>query len=80
MGFLKKVSSKIMAVMFSFFAAMAVVLSSQVSAHASDIDDLFTAFNITGLQSNVKTLLIGGVAFMVLFLGYRFLKTAANRF
>jgi len=35
---------------------------------------LFTAFDISGLATNVTTVLTAGVGIMLLFLGYRYLK------
>lgn len=43
------------------------------------LDNLFTAFTITGLSTNVSTILIAGVGLMVLFTGYRFLKKASGK-
>lgn len=60
-------------------ATAAVFGSSSPSHAAGDVDDLFAAFNITGLQSNIKVVLLAGVVIMTLFVGYRFLNKAGNK-
>ena len=59
--------------------ALAAAVTCAPQARATDIDDLFTAVNITGLQSNVKTFLIGFAGLIVLFLGWKYLKRGAAR-
>ena len=44
-----------------------------------DIDDLFTALNLTGLSTNIKTLMLVGVGITLLFVGYAKLKKTGNR-
>lgn len=41
--------------------------------------DIFAAADITGLQTNVGTLLLGFVGVSLLFVGYRYLKKAGVR-
>ena len=38
------------------------------------MDALYTAFDVTGLTSNVTVILLAGVGLTLLFTGYRFLK------
>ena len=45
-----------------------------------DIDDLFTALNLTGLSTNIKTLMLVGAGLTLLFMGYRKLKKTSNVF
>jgi purine-cytosine permease-like protein len=56
------------------FSALSMVLCGVTSAHATDIDDLFAAVNITGISTNVKTLQLGFITIGLLFLGYRYVK------
>ena len=42
------------------------------------MDALFTAFDVTGLNTNVTTILIAGVTLTLLFTGYKFLKRGAR--
>lgn len=43
------------------------------------IADLFTAASISGLQTNVGTLLIGFIGIGLLFTGYRYLRKSGVR-
>lgn len=56
-----------------------LALGTALPVHATDIDDLFTAADTTGLQTNIKTFLLAFIGIAVLFLGYRFVKRAMNR-
>ena len=48
-------------------------------AATTDVDDLFTAFDISNISSNVKTILLLIIAIMLMFVGFRYLrKTAAQ--
>lgn len=38
------------------------------------MDALFTAFDVSGLSTNVSTVLLVGVTITLLFVGYRFIK------
>jgi hypothetical protein len=59
---------------------LATFLSTAMSARAEgDIDDIFTAGAITGLSTNVKTLLLGFIGITIMFVGYKYFKRAANR-
>ena len=42
------------------------------------MEALFTAFDISGLATNVATVLTAGVGLLLLFLGYRFLKKSGS--
>lgn len=44
------------------------------------VDDLFTALNLAGIQSNQKAALLIGVGVTLGFLGYRLVKKVAARF
>jgi hypothetical protein len=46
---------------------------------ATTMADLFTAANISGLQSNVGTLLIGFIGIGLLFTGMRYLRKSGIR-
>lgn len=43
------------------------------------MDALFTAANVSGLSSNISTLLIAFVGVNLLFLGYRYVKKSMGR-
>jgi len=61
--------------------AIFAVCSMAVPSFALDttIADIFTAANISGLNSNVGTLLIGFVGINLLFLGARYLRKSGVR-
>ena len=42
------------------------------------MDALFTAFDISGLSTNVATVLTAGVGILLLFLGYRYIKKSGG--
>lgn len=42
------------------------------------MDALFTAVDITGLSTNVTTLMLGFIAVGLLFVGYRYVKRTAK--
>ena len=48
-------------------------------AKATDIDDLFTAGDLSGLSTNIKSYFLIGVTITLLFIGYRYFKKAGNR-
>lgn len=76
-AFVKKQAGKVTALAAAAIAGVSA--AAQPSYAVGDLDDLFTAFNITGLQSNVKTLLLAGVGFSLLFVGYRLLRKTAGK-
>lgn len=43
------------------------------------MDALFTAADLTGLSTNVSTVLVGFITVSLLFVGYRYLKKAGIR-
>ena len=62
-------------------ASTASALAFATPSHAAgDIDDLFVALNVAGLNANIKTILLAGVAVTLLFVGYRMLKRGAASF
>lgn len=40
---------------------------------------LWTAFDISGVSTNVSTALVTGVGILLLFVGYRFIKKVGNK-
>lgn len=50
---------------------VAAVFMMAVNCFAAGVDDLFAAVNITGLATNITTLLIAGVGIAVLYAGYK---------
>lgn len=40
------------------------------------VTTIFTAFNVSSLQSNIQTLLLAGVGISMVFVAYRFFKKA----
>jgi len=48
-------------------------------AKATDIDDLFTAGDLSGLSANIKAYFLIGVTITIMFIGYRYFKKAGNR-
>ena len=42
------------------------------------MEALFTAFDVSGLSTNVTTILIAGVGLTLLFTGYKFLKRGSR--
>ena len=61
------------------FIGAGSTLVTIVPARADDIDDIFTAGAVTGLSTNVKTLLMGFIGITIMFVGYKYFKRAANR-
>lgn len=59
--------------------AATVAVSSPAHAVDTTLADLFTAANISGLNSNVGTLLIGFIGIGLLFLGRRYLARTGIR-
>lgn len=47
-------------------------------AHAG-IDELFAAVDLSGLATNIETLMIVGIGIMLLFIGYKKVKSVGNR-
>ncbi len=43
------------------------------------MDALFTAVDVTGLNTNVSTLMIAFISVNLLFLGYRYVRKTMNR-
>ena len=78
-AFVKSVPGKVVATIGGVGTAIAEMLHP-TSAHATGdpISDMFTALNITSLSTNITTLLLAGVAILVLFTGYRYLKRGAR--
>jgi hypothetical protein len=62
----------------SMFALLAMATSAL--AVNADIDGLFTAVDVTTIKSNIITLLTAGVAIIVVFKGYAFVKKGVARF
>lgn len=60
-------------------ASMVALSVAPAFAIDTTLTDIFTAANITGLNSNVGTLLIAFIAINVLFLGARYLRKAGVR-
>jgi|GEM_PF-2199854 len=76
----KKAHNKIDYVKMALLAAFTAITCAPGTAKAvGDVDDLFAAVNVTGLQANIKTFLLGFAAIMVLFLGWKYLKRTSNR-
>ena len=48
-------------------------------AATTDVDDLFTAFDISNISSNVKTILLLIIAIMLMFVGFRYLRKTAGQ-
>lgn len=71
-----KVNDKALAV---FLGAGSTLVTLAPAHAATDIDDIFTAGAVTGLSTNVKTLLLGFIGITVMFVGYKYFKRAANR-
>jgi membrane protein implicated in regulation of membrane protease activity len=78
-NFVKTAPGKVVATVAGVGTAIAEMLHPTAAhATADPIADMFTALNITSLSTNITTLLLAGVAIMVLFTGYRFLKRGAR--
>lgn len=75
----KKAHNKIDYVKMALLAAFTAITCAPGMAKATDVDDLFTAVDVTGLQANIKTFMLGFAAIMVLFLGWKYLKRTSNR-
>lgn len=60
-------------------AFTAITFAPGIAKAAGDVDDLFAAVNVAGLQANIKTFMLGFATIMVLFLGWKYLKRTSNR-
>lgn len=69
--------TKIMSIFMSVF--MLIAMAVPAFAVPTTMGDLFTAADISGLQTNVGTLLLGFVAISLLFLGARYLRKSGIR-
>ena len=59
-------------------AAVGATVVSSSSANAA-LADLFTAVDVTGVSTNVQTLMIAFIGINILFLGYAYVKKTMNR-
>ncbi len=73
---INKINDKALA---AFIGASSSLVTIVPARAAGDIDDIFTAGAITGLTTNVKTLLLGFIGITIMFVGYKYFKRAANR-
>jgi uncharacterized membrane protein len=65
---------------FATGALVATGLSTAGSAMAEGpIDDMFAAVDISGVSTNITTLLISFIGVSVLFLCYKYVRRATNR-
>lgn len=60
-------------------AFTAITCAPGMAKAAGDVNDLFAAVDVTGLQSNIKAFMVGFAAIMVLFLGWKYLKRTSNQ-
>jgi hypothetical protein len=74
---LKKIGSRLVSVAPA--AAAASLVAAPAFATGDPVADLFTAFNISSLQTDIATLFTAGVGITVIFVGYRFLKKGASK-
>ena len=77
-SFVKSAGIKIAGVL-GFAAAGAVATSQPAHAVPTTMTDIFTAADVSGLQSNVGTLLLAFVAISLLFVAVRYLRKAGVR-
>ena len=73
---INKINDKALA---AFIGASSTLVTLAPAHAAGDIDDIFTAGAVTGLSTNVKTLLMGFIGITIMFVGYKYFKRAANR-
>ncbi len=65
---------------FLAICGIAGAIAAATPARAEgDIDDLFAAVNLSGINTNVKAYFLIGAAILALFIGWRYLKRAGNR-
>lgn len=67
--------------LYTLFMLMFMLVVSALPAFAVDmtITDLFTAANISSVNTNVGTLLVGFIGINLLFLGARYLRKTGIR-
>ncbi len=57
----------------------ALTLPAIASADGSSIDAMFDAVDVTGISTNVQTILIAFIGIGLLFLGYRYVRRTMSR-
>lgn len=73
---INKINDKALAAFIGVGSTLVTIVPARA---AGDIDDIFTAGAVTGLSTNVKTLLMGFIGITIMFVGYKYFKRAANR-
>ncbi len=78
-AFCQKVNQYKDKAVLALFGAIGAVAAVSPARAEGDVDDLFAALNLTGLSSNIKTLMLTGAGIALLFLCYAKLKKTGSR-
>ncbi|QEM68241.1 hypothetical protein FO488_08740 [Geobacter sp. FeAm09] len=77
----RKAKEHVVAGVTAVTATASAIFGTAEPSHAANatLDPVFAAFDTTGLQANITTILMAGVLILLLFVGYKYLKKAGNR-